>query len=205
HGDQRRVAPFETPTDGYTLLGFDVSVKLRSAARRPLDLVVTGSNLLDEEARKATSIVKDLAPLPGRNFAVGLRASLRRAARSGAGRGRMMPPRRRSRRHRLVRRAARAPARARSSLEWRSRRRVGPAAERTDGLRSIKRKAMSDMPALAAIDPEIHGLILDETRRQNDYMRLIPSENYASQAVMEATGSILNNKYSEGYPGRRYY
>lgn len=64
---------------------------------------------------------------------------------------------------------------------------------------------MSDMPALAAIDPEIHGLILDETRRQHDYIRLIPSENYASQAVMEATGSILNNKYSEGYPGRRYY
>ncbi|MGB7215170.1 MAG: serine hydroxymethyltransferase [Gammaproteobacteria bacterium] len=64
---------------------------------------------------------------------------------------------------------------------------------------------MSDMPALAATDPEIHGLILDEARRQHDYIRLIPSENYASQAVMEATGSILNNKYSEGYPGRRYY
>src|SRR5690606_23488252 len=70
---------------------------------------------------------------------------------------------------------------------------------------SVKRKAMSDMPALAATDPEIHGLILDEARRQHDYIRLIPSENYASQAVMEATGSILNNKYSEGYPGRRYY
>lgn len=64
---------------------------------------------------------------------------------------------------------------------------------------------MSDMPALAAIDPEIHSLIGKETQRQNEYIRLIPSENYASQAVMEATGSILNNKYSEGYPGRRYY
>lgn len=64
---------------------------------------------------------------------------------------------------------------------------------------------MSDMPAVAAIDPEIHGLIQKETQRQNEFIRLIPSENYASQAVMEATGSILNNKYSEGYPGRRYY
>ncbi len=76
YGDQRRVAPFETPTDGYTLLGFDVSLKLRGETRRPLALVVTGTNLLNEDARKATSIVKDLAPLPGRNFAVGLRASL---------------------------------------------------------------------------------------------------------------------------------
>jgi len=64
---------------------------------------------------------------------------------------------------------------------------------------------MSDMPALAAVDPEIHALILAETRRQDEFIRLIPSENYASQAVMEATGSVLTNKYSEGYPGRRYY
>jgi len=64
---------------------------------------------------------------------------------------------------------------------------------------------MSDMPALRATDPEIHRLIALETRRQADYIRLIPSENYASAAVMEATGSILNNKYSEGYPGKRYY
>ena len=64
---------------------------------------------------------------------------------------------------------------------------------------------MADMPALAAVDPEIHALILAETRRQDEFIRLIPSENYASQAVMEATGSILTNKYSEGYPGRRYY
>ena len=64
---------------------------------------------------------------------------------------------------------------------------------------------MSDMPALHATDPEIHRLIALETRRQNEFIRLIPSENYASTAVMEATGSILNNKYSEGYPGKRYY
>src|SRR5262249_46036178 len=59
--------------------------------------------------------------------------------------------------------------------------------------------------ALRATDPEIHELIRLETKRQDDFIRLIPSENYASAAVMEATGSILNNKYSEGYPGRRYY
>ena len=64
---------------------------------------------------------------------------------------------------------------------------------------------MSEMAALKATDPEIHDLIVRETRRQDEYIRLIPSENYASHAVMQATGSILNNKYSEGYPGRRYY
>jgi glycine hydroxymethyltransferase len=64
---------------------------------------------------------------------------------------------------------------------------------------------MFDLPALRATDPEIHRLIALETKRQDEYIRLIPSENYASAAVMEATGSILNNKYSEGYPGKRYY
>ncbi|HEY8519498.1 MAG TPA: serine hydroxymethyltransferase [Gammaproteobacteria bacterium] len=64
---------------------------------------------------------------------------------------------------------------------------------------------MSDMPALRATDPEIYELIQAEKRREDEYIRLIPSENYASKAVMEATGSILANKYSEGYPGRRYY
>jgi glycine hydroxymethyltransferase len=65
--------------------------------------------------------------------------------------------------------------------------------------------ASSRMSALRAVDPEIHELIRLETKRQDEFIRLIPSENYASAAVMEATGSILNNKYSEGYPGRRYY
>ena len=64
---------------------------------------------------------------------------------------------------------------------------------------------MSDMPALRATDPEIYDLIALETTRQDEFIRLIPSENYASTAVMEATGSILANKYSEGYPGKRYY
>jgi glycine hydroxymethyltransferase len=61
------------------------------------------------------------------------------------------------------------------------------------------------MSPLRIADPEIHDLIGLETKRQDEFIRLIPSENYASAAVMEATGSILNNKYSEGYPGRRYY
>jgi glycine hydroxymethyltransferase len=64
---------------------------------------------------------------------------------------------------------------------------------------------MSDMPALQATDAEIYALIREEERRQDQSIRLIASENYASSAVMEATGSVLANKYSEGYPGRRYY
>ncbi|MDB5875787.1 MAG: Glycine hydroxymethyltransferase [Ramlibacter sp.] len=60
-------------------------------------------------------------------------------------------------------------------------------------------------PALSATDPEIAGLIGAEVRRQADTVKLIPSENYVSRAVLEATGTVLTNKYSEGYPGRRYY
>src|SRR5882672_1371652 len=59
--------------------------------------------------------------------------------------------------------------------------------------------------ALAAGDPEIAELIVAEERRERDVIRLIPSENYASSAVLAATGSVLTNKYSEGYPGKRYY
>jgi glycine hydroxymethyltransferase len=58
---------------------------------------------------------------------------------------------------------------------------------------------------LKRTDPEIFDLICKEERYQFDSVRLIPSENYVSRAVLEATGSILTNKYSEGYPGRRYY
>jgi glycine hydroxymethyltransferase len=61
------------------------------------------------------------------------------------------------------------------------------------------------MSALSEIDPEVAELIAAETRRQHENIRLIASENYASAAVMEATGSPLTNKYSEGYAGRRYY
>ena len=60
-------------------------------------------------------------------------------------------------------------------------------------------------PSLASSDPEIAKLIADENRREHETMRLIASENYASRAVMEATGSVLTNKYSEGYAKKRYY
>src|SRR5881397_3712610 len=59
--------------------------------------------------------------------------------------------------------------------------------------------------ALSGTDPEIASLIQQEERRQADKIRLIPSENYVSQAVLEASGTVLTNKYSEGYPGKRYY
>lgn len=61
------------------------------------------------------------------------------------------------------------------------------------------------LDALRATDPQIADLIAAEERREAAKLRLIPSENYASRAVLEATGSVLTNKYSEGYPGRRYY
>jgi glycine hydroxymethyltransferase len=61
------------------------------------------------------------------------------------------------------------------------------------------------MNNLAKVDPEIADLVRQETERQRDKIRLIPSENYASAAVLEATGSVLTNKYSEGYAKRRYY
>jgi glycine hydroxymethyltransferase len=60
-------------------------------------------------------------------------------------------------------------------------------------------------PSLAERDPEIARLIKEEAVRETVKLRLIPSENYASRAVLEATGSILTNKYSEGYAGKRYY
>jgi glycine hydroxymethyltransferase len=60
-------------------------------------------------------------------------------------------------------------------------------------------------PALSTVDPDIARLIADENRREHETMRLIASENYASRAVMEATGSCLTNKYSEGYAKKRYY
>jgi glycine hydroxymethyltransferase len=58
---------------------------------------------------------------------------------------------------------------------------------------------------LRAVDPEIADLIKGEEQRQRDKIRMIASENYVSSAVLAATGSVLTNKYSEGYPGKRYY
>src|SRR5579875_3455170 len=59
--------------------------------------------------------------------------------------------------------------------------------------------------ALSRVDPEIFAAIQGEQRRQVEKIELIASENYTSAAVLEAQGSVLTNKYAEGYPGRRYY
>ncbi|WP_462185750.1 MULTISPECIES: serine hydroxymethyltransferase [unclassified Frankia] len=61
------------------------------------------------------------------------------------------------------------------------------------------------IPHLAVADPELAGLVEAEATRQFSSIRLIASENYVSTAVLEASGSVLTNKYSEGYVGRRYY
>ncbi len=61
------------------------------------------------------------------------------------------------------------------------------------------------IPHVAGTDPDIAELIQGEARRQFEKARLIASENYASAAVLEASGTVLTNKYSEGYPGKRYY
>jgi len=61
------------------------------------------------------------------------------------------------------------------------------------------------MSSVAAFDTEISSVIEKEQRRQRDQLVMIASENYTSAAVLEVTGSVLTNKYAEGYPGRRYY
>jgi glycine hydroxymethyltransferase len=64
---------------------------------------------------------------------------------------------------------------------------------------------MENTAPLSKVDPEIARIIVDETRRQEDGLELIASENFVSPAVLEALGSTLTNKYAEGYPGKRYY
>src|SRR5688500_18544770 len=59
--------------------------------------------------------------------------------------------------------------------------------------------------SLAQTDPEIARAIASETSRQSDGLELIASENFVSAAVLEAAGSVMTNKYAEGYPGKRYY
>ncbi len=61
------------------------------------------------------------------------------------------------------------------------------------------------MNRLKEVDPEIYRAIYGETQRQANGLELIASENFVSEAVMEAMGSVMTNKYSEGYPGKRYY
>ena len=61
------------------------------------------------------------------------------------------------------------------------------------------------MKYLKITDPQIYKLIKREEDRQRQVLEMIPSENYTSSAVLEALGTVLNNKYSEGYPKKRYY
>jgi len=61
------------------------------------------------------------------------------------------------------------------------------------------------MPRLAEVDPDVAKALREEAQRQHRNLELIASENFVSEAVLEAVGSVLTNKYAEGYPGRRYY
>ena len=61
------------------------------------------------------------------------------------------------------------------------------------------------MSILKTVDPEVAEAILQETKRQSSKLELIPSENFVDEAVLEAQGCIMTNKYAEGYPGKRYY
>lgn len=74
-----------------------------------------------------------------------------------------------------------------------------------EGGRHEARVCKSSGSRIAETDPEIHAAIVAEERRQRNNIELIASENFASPAVMEAQGSVLTNKYAEGYPGRRWY
>src|SRR5919106_3634085 len=59
--------------------------------------------------------------------------------------------------------------------------------------------------SLAEADPQVYAAIRSELERQDSHLELIASENFTSEAVLEATGSVFTNKYAEGYPGKRYY
>jgi iron complex outermembrane receptor protein len=74
YDDQDDIAPFETATDGYTLVNADFRWRLGVGTDAELELFANATNLGDELARKHTSFVKDVAPLPGRNYAIGLRS-----------------------------------------------------------------------------------------------------------------------------------
>src|SRR6478672_10422933 len=70
---------------------------------------------------------------------------------------------------------------------------------------SSARSAVRTDGSLAEVDPQLAAILRDEETRQQNTLALIASENYASLAVRQVAGSILTNKYSEGYPGKRYY
>ena len=75
----------------------------------------------------------------------------------------------------------------------------------TRRLEKVERKTYDDIAALRSADPELAAMIDREAARQRDGIELIASENFASCAVRAAQGSVLTNKYAEGYPGKRYY
>jgi glycine hydroxymethyltransferase len=79
-----------------------------------------------------------------------------------------------------------------------------PAAGNRDGFTDHK-EGKPSMSVLKKTDPKVYRAIFNETRRQEEGLELIASENYVSEAVLEAQGSVLTNKYAEGYPGKRYY
>src|SRR5574340_969403 len=58
---------------------------------------------------------------------------------------------------------------------------------------------------LSVVDPEVYAAVQHEAERQHGRLELIASENFTSEAVLQATGSVFTNKYAEGYPGKRYY
>ena len=72
-------------------------------------------------------------------------------------------------------------------------------------LEKLERQSYDDIAAVRSADPEIAAWIDKEAERQNDGIELIASENFTSTAIRAAQGSVLTNKYAEGYPGRRYY
>ena len=72
---QDKIAPFEEPTSGYSMLNADLNWKIASDAAARYEIFVRGTNLLDEDARRHTSFLKDTTPLPGRNYSLGFRAS----------------------------------------------------------------------------------------------------------------------------------
>lgn len=74
-----------------------------------------------------------------------------------------------------------------------------------DGGRHLRRVRKSSGSRLEVTDPDVFGAVVAEEERQRNHVELIASENFASGAVMEAQGSVLTNKYAEGYPGRRWY
>jgi glycine hydroxymethyltransferase len=83
--------------------------------------------------------------------------------------------------------------------------RPGGGSDAYEGGRGEMRTYAASWEALQATDPEVAAAVADELQRERTTLRLIASENYASPAVLAALGSTMNNKYAEGYPGRRYY